>query len=504
MRWNRIHAIAFVLALPLSGQVEVYPRDAHVNLYFPQLADGGNATQRWQTSFVFVNSSSQTVNVLLYLYANDGSPLPLDLGEGPASRVTLSIQPLGRATLRSRMATSSIVTGWAVANATLPVQGTVFFRQFIGDQPGVELSASATLPSPAYQSPANRNLGIALANVYSVPISVSVRAYDQGGAAVGSALLPLSPREHRSFNLWEVLPALPSKFIGSVQMWPDVPSYVFLAWTLNEDGGLLSTLPSGRIEWPIAHWDRIWLVFQKALEAAKLRYPAANWDTPPVTLKIDPRLYGRDGRDVINAFSSTDGSVRIPYSISELISDSQSELGWIVAHEVGHQVQFRNGKLQYDPSNVETDADIIGLQLCLDAGFDPYAAAGALAKMAMVSGTSGLTAQTATDHNVTIGLDQHLSLERASIAFGTSSFRSAKSPATGQRAHATRRYPIRTFPAPCLCRSPQVRTSPGGTDRPDPATEATHLCSRRRTTIPHLPLTRWNVPCAPCIQASVS
>ena len=403
--------LAVLIVAPLIAQVEVYPRDAHVNLYFPQLADGGTSAQRWQTSFTFVNSASQNVNVKLYLYANDGSPMALDMGGGPTSIVAFSMPANGRTTLRSRMATQTTVTGWAVATASLPIQGTVLFRQFIGSQPAVELSAAATLPSSAYQSPANRNLGIALANVYSAPISVSLGAFDQNGALLGTVQLSLAAREHRSFNLWQALPGLPADFLGSVQLWShqDTPSYQFLAWTLNEDGGVLSTLPSGRLEWPVAHWDRIWLVFQKALDAAKRRYPSLDWNSPSVRLEINAKWYGLDGKEAINATSHSDGTLKIPYSISELISDSQSELGWLVAHELGHQVQFRGRKLVFDSSNQETDADIIGLQLCLDAGFDPYAAAGTLAKLAMVTGTAGLSAQVMQDYDVALGLYPHLS-----------------------------------------------------------------------------------------------
>jgi predicted Zn-dependent protease len=44
-------------------------------------------------------------------------------------------------------------------------------------------------------------------------------------------------------------------------------------------------------------------------------------------------------------------------------------------------------------TNRESDADIWGLILSMSAGYDPYAAAGTLAKLAMAAGKAGLTRQ---------------------------------------------------------------------------------------------------------------
>jgi hypothetical protein len=62
--------------------------------------------------------------------------------------------------------------------------------------------------------------------------------------------------------LGQLIPSLPANFLGSVLMAPATQAeerWQFLAWTANEDAGMLSTLPPGRAEWPISHYDRIWL-----------------------------------------------------------------------------------------------------------------------------------------------------------------------------------------------------------------------------------------------------
>ena len=43
-------------------------------------------------------------------------------------------------------------------------------------------------------------------------------------------------------------------------------------------------------------------------------------------------------------------------------------------------------------TDIEQDADLFGMTLMFDAGFDPYAGAGALAKLSMATGQAGLLA----------------------------------------------------------------------------------------------------------------
>lgn len=406
------------LALTVCGISfgQIYPQDAHVNLYFPHLADGGTGAQRWQTRFTFVNpSATRTAYGALLTYADDGTAWNIDLGYGPHGQLNFTIPPQGRLTLVSKVAEPNITTGWATAYADLPLQGTVAFRALSGAAPTLDLTAPATLPSSLYRSAANSKLGIALANVYGVSMSVVVRALDQNGATVGSGQVNLPPVGHRSFNLNQLIPSLPANFLGSVEMAPTSLGWQFLGWTANEDSGMLSTLPAGRAEWPISQYDRLWLVFLRVLDAAGQLYPQVTFNGPQGLAQgavelttpfiyIDPKT----NQPVFNAVSYLSGEVRIPYSVSELISDSPSEIAFIVAHELGHQIQYRLGKLQFS-SNPENDADVYGLILSMDAGFDPYAAGGALGKLAMATGSAGLQAQAQADWNVVLGVDPHMS-----------------------------------------------------------------------------------------------
>jgi hypothetical protein len=388
--------LACLLFLALSCFAQFDPEGAHVDLYFPHLADGGPAADQWQTSFVFVNPHpSLPANVVLYTYGNDGQPLNLDMGGGGSRLQAITISPGGSRTLRTAISFPVVVTGYAEAFSDLPVQATVLFRRIVSGVPQVEVSAPATLPSQKYFSPATRDLGVALVNIYQVPRSFQITALDPNGNTVGTNVISLAPREHKSFNLPERIPSLPAGFTGSVQIFPFTQATdQFLAWTLNVDRDLIATLPPGRLAWPIDHFDRIWLVYNKLLAAApaavaSLGLAGVNLNAPGVlTLAIS-------SDQIINAFARP-GVVQINLSMSELISDSPSELAFVVGHELGHIAQLQRGGTLVIAEK-EQDADLFGVLLMLNAGFDPYAGAGALGKLSMLTGHAGILAAAIDD-----------------------------------------------------------------------------------------------------------
>jgi hypothetical protein len=413
--------LLLLCSAPLALDAQFEPDSAQVNLYFPQLADGGLPSQRWQTSFIFFNPSQATsVSATLYIYDNNGQPLAMDLGAGSASSTSFTVPPQGTRTFTSTAASPSIVTGWAQAYAVLPLQGTVIFRYSTNGIAKDAVSSQATVPSLQFVSPApNGLLGIAVGNVYSAQsVSVTVQALDANGNPVGSTTLPLVANGHTSFTLSQIIPTLPANFTGSVRIYTANLSDYFVAWTLNGDAsGILSSLPPGGLGWPISHWDRIWLVFSKVLNAAQSLQGTWGVDltSSPPTLQIL-------SDEVINATGSSNG-VTIYSAISELISDSPSELAFVIGHEFGHVVQGRlagsGGTLSpiFPPisqtfAGIETDADRMGLILSLEAGYDPYAGAGALAKISMATGTSSLLSQATIDYefvNGQLGSDPHAS-----------------------------------------------------------------------------------------------
>jgi hypothetical protein len=393
-KMSMIKVICFLLVMvSCFGQFD--PEDAHVNLYFPHLAVGGTAADRWQTSFVFVNPHpSLTARVFLSIHGDDGQPLSLDLGGGGASFQSVTIPPSGSRTLSSSSSFPTTVTGYAVAGSNLPLQATVLFRRTLNGVPQVEVSAPATLPSPRYTSPATHDLGIAMVNIYNVSKSFQISALDSNGRPAGTSIVNLGPQEHLSFNLFQRIPTLPADFSGSVQIVPSGQiTDQFLAWTLNSDRGLVASLPPGRLSWPISHEDRIALVYNKLLAAA----PAVLAGMGVTNVSLDALgvlSLVTSPEQIINTFARP-GTIQVDLSLSELISDSPSELAFLVGHELGHEAKLQHGA-SLILSDAELDADLFSLLLMVNAGFDPYGSAGALGKLIMAS-HAGLVAATFDD-----------------------------------------------------------------------------------------------------------
>ncbi len=263
--------------------------------------------------------------------------------------------------------------------------------------PQAEISAAATLPSTQYVSPATRDLGIAIVNIYDVPKSFLITALDSNGAKHGprTNVVNLAAHAHASFDLSDRIPSLPASFTGSVKITPSTQATdQFLAWTLKVDGIVTASLPPGRLEWPVSHVDRITLVYRKLVAAApaalaSLAINDVNLNAFGVaTLTISPE-------QIINALGRP-GFVQIDLSLSQLISDSPSELAFIVGHELGHVAQLQHGST-LTVADAEHDADLFAMTLMILAGFDPYGGAGALAKLSMASGTPNLVAPTFDD-----------------------------------------------------------------------------------------------------------
>jgi Peptidase family M48 len=384
---KRLHLPICALILSSALWAQFDPQGAEALSYFPHLADGGSAVQHWTTALTFVNPHESFVaNGRAYFYGNDGSPLALDFGKGRATTLDFSLPPQGSATFVSASTSQDIVVGWAVVASTLPIQGVVQFRFSINGVPQQGVASQQTQASWMFRSVATPTTGIAIANVNptaSVPITIS--ALDSNGKNVGTFTRTMPPLAHDAFTFGQLFSGLTGTFRGTVVIQTINPATYVVAWTVSGDGGVLSSLPAANLGWPISQAERIRKVFQKVLNAAAQSYPqiVAN----PPTLVIDTTTGS------INSYADLKANtVHIFLNLAELISDSESELGFVVAHEIGHIIQLRLNKLVFLP-NIEFDADVYGLILALEAGYDPYGSAGALSKLSMASGDAGLVSQ---------------------------------------------------------------------------------------------------------------
>jgi hypothetical protein len=241
------------------------------------------------------------------------------------------------------------------------------------------------LPTLDYIWPGDKNSLVSIANVYGGdPVKVDVAFFDSEGVIVGEkATLAVGPGAQSLFTISEKFPSVGTKQGTIAVSGVNRPHDVVVATSLAGTGqGVFSVLPNGGTTWPISHWDRISMVYSQVFNFAKKLG----------ILSSRPELQVLSGQEV-NAFAQAGTTVGVTLGLSQLISDSPSELAFALAHELGHIYQQRNGgRMDFHP-NPEFDADVWGALLSMAAGFDPYASAGTLAKLSMATGTAGLTAQ---------------------------------------------------------------------------------------------------------------
>jgi hypothetical protein len=384
----------FTVCVSLNAQFD--PEGAQVFSFFPHFADGGSPSQKWTTSLTFVNShTALSAGADAYLFGDSGAPLALDFGNGAVSKFSFTVPAQGTVNFTSTGTSAATVTGWAVVVSSLPLQGIVQFRFTSNGVPQQGIAAQATAASTEFRSPATTSTGIAVANPYKGSVPLSASAIDAAGNTVATTSLTLGSLSHRSFTLGQLFPNLSTTFRGSVLIGSTGANFV--AWTVSADGGVLSSYPPSGLAWPSSQYERIWKVWMKVLNVAAQNFPLG---TPP-QLVVDYTT------STINSFADpAHNQVHIFMNVAELISDSESELSFVVAHEMGHIIQAKVGLVIF-PSNRELDADQYGMLLSLFAGYDPYGAAGALAKLAMASGSAGLLDQNFDNLAAVVGADLH-------------------------------------------------------------------------------------------------
>ena len=102
--------------------------------------------------FHFHEPNGASASVTVWLYADSGAALALNFGSVAVSQATFNVAANGTYVLQSKMASSTLQTGWAYAQATLPVQANVAFRSFQNGKALLEITAEPTLPSQGYRS----------------------------------------------------------------------------------------------------------------------------------------------------------------------------------------------------------------------------------------------------------------------------------------------------------------------------------------------------------------
>jgi hypothetical protein len=368
--------------LPPAARAQPRPAAALVNLYFPQIADGDFAGGRWQTALTLVNPNEEAVSATLRLFDDNGGGLRVDFGSGLGSQFDVTVPARGSLSVATAPSSLPVRSGWARVYADGPLLGSASFRLWLGGKAVQEVTAPSALPGLAYVSYANRDLGVAVANPNNRQLRVDAKLRLANGAELPSSRIVLPPFGHTAFNVKDRFPAATAQDSVLTLEAVDPPVDEFIAWTMNTDAsGTFSSLPAGTVVPPYPHWDRLWNAFLRVGRVALSND----------LLRTLPEFRILDGQEA-NAYAAGGKEIVVYLGLAELLGDSESDLAFVVAHELGHIVQQRTG-IQLFHENEEFDADMWGALLALEAGYDPYGAAGALAKLAMATGSAGLMSQ---------------------------------------------------------------------------------------------------------------
>jgi hypothetical protein len=380
-----VFLLALTAALPIRAQFS-YPASASKVIGFAQLADGGPVEGRWSTTITFTNPNATASSpVEVSFYGDNGQPLALDFGSGPATTLNLTLPPGGVRSVTSRATSSTLVVGWALVMSEMPITGVATYRASNNGVVGADVAAIGTGSTFFYSSYATERLGVAVVNpdaTRSVHLRVSAR--NQDGVDRGTYDTTLLPHGHEAFVLYSKIAGLLSpSFTGSISITPtDDPPLPFGAWTLNSRDDILSTLPPGEMTSPGPHNRRPYDIAIMLMDAgiAVLQAEPGMFNKPDgvVAANLSGLNFRVDTDTVIKAsYSTTDHSMHVSTGLVEALGASDAALAFVISHMAIHGVYANLGAAPSGPFTGDPEglADAAAEASVLQAGFDPSGAA---------------------------------------------------------------------------------------------------------------------------------
>ena len=217
---------------------------------FAQVAVGGG----WNTVFTFLNTGTTPIDGNLILTASDGTPMNISVNAGSplsGSSVPISIPPGGIQilTATSINAADPTIAGWARVESSGGQLGGVGTFQYFGSGGSLITTAGvlsadainvATIPVDNDDSK-SRQVGYALANVGTGPLTVKVVVVDNSGTMQKTFNITLNPGAQLAKFLFQD-DATFSTFKGSmVLMGQGTGSFAVVA--LVQNGSLYTVIP---------------------------------------------------------------------------------------------------------------------------------------------------------------------------------------------------------------------------------------------------------------------
>jgi len=156
----------------------------------PQIAFGGG----WYTALYFTNTTASTVSFDLNFIADNGTALNVP-GVGTTKHIALA--PQATTVIEMLNTGTTVNQGYATFSVPTGIAGYAVFRQSvpgIADQEGLTAfkTAAATSTAFTWDETGSAQTSLAIANPSSVPVTVTITAWDNSGNLAGTATIPLA------------------------------------------------------------------------------------------------------------------------------------------------------------------------------------------------------------------------------------------------------------------------------------------------------------------------
>ncbi len=207
--------------------------------FFPEVGDGGGL----RTIFLVMNPGSESCQVSLALYRDNGTTWALSLNELTGPNVSVTVPPGGSLRLATPGEAGSPSVGWARLTADRPVAAQALFEIRNGGalvtQAAVESAGPHRNLALFFDQTAGTGTGIAAVNVITTnPVKVYVSELAEDGTTQRSTSFTLGPGQQTARFVSDLLGHESRK--GSLQITATGPIAVT---TLQQTGLVLATLP---------------------------------------------------------------------------------------------------------------------------------------------------------------------------------------------------------------------------------------------------------------------
>ena len=394
--------IALCLLFGLSMST-AYASQAQVDLYFPYAMLGGSDSNRWTAEVVVLASGFTDASVSLEFISETGSKHPNIIFVPSKQSGSGSMIPPGETRRFVATGYDSLrpLKGWIRGKSTVPVVPTLILKLTTNGSPYQSFRIPAIRPAGGsiYQLIDPTKVFL-LNRDDTAPLELKIEVTATNGQTIESRTVLLPPNTARDF-------VFDGTRTGTLDLTPSPASrlYTFVAGAvpfIHSGTSFAVAMSDGGYRRSIAHKEQLNYQFRVIETTAKFIASLVS-----ESFREEGNIYNAnryrhvfDGVHLeipedamVNAYARNASVVGVSLGLVELLADSPGELAFVIGHEFGHIFQQRTNELSNNPYNIEADADSWGALFSLMSGHDVYASAGALSKLAMVTGNSSLATQ---------------------------------------------------------------------------------------------------------------